>query len=121
MLYSHILVPSSFYEGLPLVVLEGLASGCRIVATDLPGAKDILGNFETDTITLVRTPRLRFIDQPYREDEYSFEQNLKKQFNNRLVLHPSVRKLIYQKFRKNLTLIPGQAYLKKSEKNTCLV
>jgi hypothetical protein len=24
------------------------------------------------------TPRLRFIDQPYREDEYSFEQNLKK-------------------------------------------
>jgi len=27
---------------------------------------------------LGRTPRLRFIDQAYREDEYSFEQNLKK-------------------------------------------
>ena len=78
MRYSHILVLPSFYEGLPLVVLEGLASGCRIVATDLPGTKEILGNFETDIITLVRTPRLRFIDQPYREDEYSFEQNLKK-------------------------------------------
>ena len=75
---SHILVLPSFYEGLPLVILEGLASGCRIVTTDLPGIKEIFGDFYTDLITLVSTPRLRFTDQPYREDEYSFEQNLKK-------------------------------------------
>lgn len=75
---SHILVLPSFYEGLPLVILEGLASGCRIVATDLPGTKEILGDSNTDFITLVRTPRLRYSDQPYQEDEYSFEQNLKK-------------------------------------------
>jgi len=75
---SHILVLPSFYEGLPLVILEGLASGCRIVATDLPGTNEILGGSDTDLITLVSTPRLRFTDQPYREDEYSFEQNLKK-------------------------------------------
>jgi glycosyltransferase involved in cell wall biosynthesis len=75
---SHILVLPSFYEGLPLVILEGLASGCRIVATDLPGTKEILGNFDNDLITLVSTPRLHFADQPYREDEYSFEQHLKK-------------------------------------------
>jgi len=37
------------------------------------------------------------------------------------MLHPSVRKLIYQQFRLNLTLIPGHAYLKKSEKHTCHV
>jgi len=67
----------SFYEGLPLVILEGLASGCRIVATDLPGTREILSNSDTDFITLVRTPRLRFTDQPYREDENLFEQNLK--------------------------------------------
>ena len=78
MRYSHILVLPSFYEGLPLVILEGLASGCRIVATDLPGTKELLCNSDTDFITLVRTPRLRFIDQPYREDERSFEQNLEK-------------------------------------------
>ncbi|MBW2602600.1 MAG: glycosyltransferase family 4 protein [Deltaproteobacteria bacterium] len=81
MRHSHILVLPSFYEGLPLVplvVLEGLASGCRIVATDLPGTKEILGDSDTDFITFVRTPRLRFTDQPYREDEYTFEQNLKK-------------------------------------------
>jgi glycosyltransferase involved in cell wall biosynthesis len=78
MRHSHILVLPSFFEGLPLVILEGLACGCRIVATDLPGTREILGNSETDFINLVSTPRLRFTDQPYREDEYAFEQNLKK-------------------------------------------
>jgi len=74
---SHILVLPSFYEGMPLVILEGLASGCRIVATDLPGVTELLGNSDTDFITLVKTPRLRFIDQPYQEDEDAFEQDLK--------------------------------------------
>jgi len=76
--HSHILVLPSFFEGLPLVILEGLASGCRIVATDLPGAKEVIGHSSAEFITLVKTPRLRFIDQPYREDECSFEQNLTK-------------------------------------------
>ena len=73
---SHILVLPSFYEGLPLVVLEGLASGCRVVATDLPGTREVLGNADVDFITLVKPPRLRHTDQPYREDENAFEQNL---------------------------------------------
>jgi glycosyltransferase involved in cell wall biosynthesis len=84
MRHSHILVLPSFFEGLPLVILEGLASGCRIVATDLPGTKEILGNLDTDIINLVSTPRLRFTDQPYREDEHSFEQNLKKAIQQQL-------------------------------------
>jgi glycosyltransferase involved in cell wall biosynthesis len=78
MRHSHILVLPSFYEGLPLVILEALASGCRIVATDLPGTTELLGDYDTDFITMVRTPRLRFSDQPYREDENVFEKNLEK-------------------------------------------
>ncbi len=81
---SHILVLPSFYEGLPLVILEGLASGCRIVATDLPGTKEILGNLDTNFISMVTTPRLRFIDQPYREDEFLFEQNLKESIQQQM-------------------------------------
>ena len=73
---SHILVLPSFFEGLPLVILEGLASGCRIVATDLPGVKELIGKTDTDFINLVPTPRLHFIDQPYSEDEMLFEQQL---------------------------------------------
>ncbi|MDY6970614.1 MAG: glycosyltransferase family 4 protein, partial [Spirochaetota bacterium] len=75
---SHILVLPSFYEGVPLVILEGLSSGCRIVATDLPGIKEIVGYSNTDLISLVQTPRLHLIDQPYQEDVHLFEQNLKK-------------------------------------------
>ena len=75
---SHILVLPSFFEGLPLVILEGLASGCRIISTDLPGVKELVGNTDTDFIKLVPVPRLRFIDQPYPEDEMLFEQRLGK-------------------------------------------
>lgn len=76
MMQSHILVLPSFYEGLPLVILEGLASACRIVATRLPGVKEVLGDCRADFISLVKLPRLRFMDQPYAEDEKLFEQNL---------------------------------------------
>lgn len=72
---AHLFVLPSFYEGLPLVLLEGLASGCRIVATDLPGISEILGGIQTDFISLVKTPRLD-IDVPYNEDEDLFEKNL---------------------------------------------
>lgn len=81
---SHILVLPSFFEGLPLVILEGLASGCRIVATDLPGTNEVIGNSDAEFITLVKTPRLRFIDQPYQEDELSFEQSLQKSIQQQI-------------------------------------
>jgi glycosyltransferase involved in cell wall biosynthesis len=73
---SHIFVLPSFYEGLPLVLLEGLASGCRIIATELPGVNEILGEVHADFISLVKTPRLLSLDQPYNEDENVFEKNL---------------------------------------------
>lgn len=73
---AHIFVLPSLFEGLPLVVLEALASGCRVVATDLPGVMEIVGNVKADYISLVRTPRLRKMDQPYPEDLAAYEQNL---------------------------------------------
>ncbi len=73
---SHVLVLPSFFEGLPLVILEGLASGCRIVATELPGAREVLGGCAADFISLVPTPRLRNLDQPYQEDEEQFVGDL---------------------------------------------
>ena len=90
---SHILVLPSFYEGLPLVVLEGLASGCRIVVTDLPGTREILGDLDSDFITMVPTPRLHAIDQPFQQDEELFEQNLKDALQQQIVAaakHPQI-------------------------------
>ena len=73
---AHIFVLPSLFEGLPLVVIEALASGCRVVATDLPGVMEVVGNVKADYITLVRTPRLRKMDQPYPEDLAAFERNI---------------------------------------------
>jgi glycosyltransferase involved in cell wall biosynthesis len=73
---SHIFVLSSFFEGLPLVVLEALASGCRVVATDLPGVREIAPGIPTALLSLVRTPRLRNLDQPYPEDLSAFTRDL---------------------------------------------
>jgi hypothetical protein len=58
------------------VVLEGLPSGCRIIVTGLPGVNEIVGDVQADFISLVKTPRLLFIDQPFEEDENVFEKNL---------------------------------------------
>ncbi len=74
---SHIFILPSFYEGLPLVILEALACGCRIVATELSGIKEIVNNIKTDFIDFIKTPRLHNLDQPYKEDENKFEQDLK--------------------------------------------
>ncbi len=38
---AHSFVLPSLYEGLPLVLIEALASGCRLVASDLPGVQEL--------------------------------------------------------------------------------
>lgn len=73
---SHIFVLPSFYEGLPLVVLEALACGCRIVTTDLPGITEIFGSRASECMTWVRRPRLYDTDKPYPEEESAFENRL---------------------------------------------
>ena len=75
---AHLFVLPSFFEGLPLVLLEALACGCRLVATSLPGVAEVLGGLNTDYVRLVETPRLKNVDKPFKEDEEQFENNLLK-------------------------------------------
>ncbi len=63
---ANLFVLPSFYEGLPLVVLEALASCCRVVVTDLPGMDhwlpgdlDVLG-----VVDRVQLPPLIGPDEP---------------------------------------------------------
>jgi glycosyltransferase involved in cell wall biosynthesis len=65
---SHIFVLPSFYEGLPLVLLEALAAGCRIIASDLPGCRELLATAGPDLVYFVRLPALSTIDQPDPKD-----------------------------------------------------
>ena len=66
---AHIQVLPSFFEGLPLVLFEGLASGCRIITTELSGFREIFGKARSDTVRLIPLPPLETIDRPYRKDE----------------------------------------------------
>ncbi|MBP2027351.1 glycosyltransferase involved in cell wall biosynthesis [Acetoanaerobium pronyense] len=75
---SHIFVLPSFYEGLPIVVIEALASGLTVVCTDIPGVKkwiyESLG--EIDRLSFVKLPRMKLVDTPYEEDLEDFEKRL---------------------------------------------
>jgi len=75
---AHIQVLPSFFEGLPLVLFEGLASGCRIITTELPGFREIFGKARRDTIHLIPLPPLETIDRPHKKDEDQLIDSLSK-------------------------------------------
>ena len=74
----HIFVLPSFYEGLPLVLLEALASGCRIVTTNLPGCLELLGNVTPELVEFIALPRMQTIDRPDSRDWHFLDSQLVK-------------------------------------------
>lgn len=74
---SDIFVLPSFYEGLPLVVIEAMACGLKVVCTDLPGIQNWLrANLPTNEVVFVRPPKMRNEDEPREEDLPEFERSL---------------------------------------------
>lgn len=73
---SHIFVLPSFFEGLPLVLFEALASGCALVATRLPGIEEIFKDLPAEVIRRIPLPRMQSVDSPDPEDETYFVQAL---------------------------------------------
>lgn len=73
----HVFILPSFYEGLPLVLLEALASGCRILTTDLPGCQELLDDADPDLVEFVQLPVMKQIDRPKPEDLSIVEKRLR--------------------------------------------
>ena len=74
---SHVFVLPSFFEGLPLVTVEALASGCRAVVTSLPGVRPWLdASLPEAPVSFVEPPRIEGVDVPVPEDLPAFEQRL---------------------------------------------
>lgn len=73
---AHLFVLPSFYEGMPLVIIESLASGCRLVAMDLPGIRELVSGMSGDWGELVTLPQLETMDRPFAADLPEIRNNL---------------------------------------------
>ncbi len=73
---ADVFVLPSFFEGVPLVLLEALACGCRITTTALPGVEEVFGAAPKDLVRRVPLPRLVDVDTPVTEDEEPFSRAL---------------------------------------------
>ncbi len=84
---SDVFVLPSFYEGLPLVVLEAIACSCRVVVTELPGIHCWLPEplIKSGIVELVPLPRLIGPDVPHPDDLPLFMHNLVSAIKRQLI------------------------------------
>lgn len=81
---SDLFILPSFYEGLPVVILEAMACGCDVIATEVPGLKGWLGDniSKSGKIKLIALPKMVNIDQPVETDLEDFEKKLAEEIIN---------------------------------------
>ena len=77
---SHIFVLPSFYEGLPVVVLESLACGCKVIVSKINGLEDFIGEDinNSHNILYLKMPRMINFTTPLKDDLPKFEENIAK-------------------------------------------
>jgi glycosyltransferase involved in cell wall biosynthesis len=83
---ADVFVLPSFFEGLPLVVVESLACGCRVVMTDLPGVDSWMpeGLCAEGLVERVPLPRLSGPDTPVADDLPAFVERLAEALTRQL-------------------------------------
>lgn len=74
---GQIFVLPSFFDGIPLVVIEALACGTRVVVSELPGIRNWMAeNAPVADIRYVPLPRMQNADEPVAEELPGFESRL---------------------------------------------
>ena len=86
---ADVFVLPSFFEGLPLVVVEALACGCTVVVTDLPGLSPWLAERIPDApVNYVAPPRMVGVGEPDPADLPAFERRLARALEEALAQPP---------------------------------
>lgn len=76
---SDIFVLPSFFDAIPLVVIEALACGMKVALTTLPGVLEFFANNAPEAnIRYVKLPTLVNMDEPVKEELPEFEARLAK-------------------------------------------
>lgn len=77
---SEVFVLPSYYEGLPLVLAEALACGCRVVVNRLPGLQGWLPSDLVDSgwVRLVDMPALASVDDPQPSEIPAYVRRLQE-------------------------------------------
>ncbi len=74
---SDVFILPSFFEGLPLVLIEALACGLKVISTDLPGIRDWMDeNIPNNNITYIKLPKLINTDEPSKDEIPMFEKKI---------------------------------------------
>lgn len=74
---ANVFVLPSFYEGLPLVTIEAMACGCKVVVTDLPGIRPwTQANVPNAPVTYVTPPAMESVDRPVASELAAYESRL---------------------------------------------
>ena len=74
---SEVFVLPSFFEGLPLVTIEALACGCKVVMTELPGVRPWMeAALPGAPVAWVTPPTMVDVDTPDSRDLPRFERDL---------------------------------------------
>lgn len=86
---ADVFVLPSFFEGLPLVVVEALACGCRVAVSDLPGIRPWLHSHIPDApVVFIDPPRMKNPDEPFIEDLVPFSVNIARGIEQALRMKP---------------------------------
>lgn len=114
---SDIFVLPSFYEGLPLVVVEAMACGMDVVCTDLPGIRPWLDEkLPGHGVRFVTPPIMEREDEPVADNLPVFEKNLAEAIRetirnreklirakgNAVQIRPGLEKLSWKGLSKNI-------------------